>query len=123
MFSTTFEQMLENMGSLRPLVERVASSLDAYPNEAVVDPAVLAYQAKLSDVQLLAALNVLRKAGLGRFEVAVLNDRGQPVAFYPDADSVDETVTDDYGAEFSPQPKDLRVVFRPNLRGPAARER
>ena len=119
MSSDIYTRMLEEAGSVRPLVEKVIRVLHAYADDTIVDPEVLARQSTLTDVQLLAALNILQRSGFGQLEIAVLNRFGQPVAFFPNADAVTETVTDDYGVTWTPEPRDLRVVYRPKNRAVA----
>jgi hypothetical protein len=117
MSSSTYEQMIKNAGAMRPILSKVVQALKPYAADSVVNPAVLAHQAGVSDLELLAAFNVLRTNGLGRLEVAVVNQRGQPIAFFPSADAITDTIVDEYGETWQADPSRLRVVFRPTPDG------
>ena len=98
--------------ALRPLLDRVSEALEANSDDEVIDPAILARRAGLTDIELLAVLNLLRKNNLGRLEVAVVNSHGLALAFYPDAHAVDDLISYDSGKVGRPQPEDIHVVFR-----------
>lgn len=111
---TSFERTLEATGpALREAARAVVTALEAISADTGVDPLVLSRRADVDEVRTLAALELLRTAGLGAFVVQVVNDRGQSVGEFPSIAAIKEPVHDEYGDVVLVEPRNTRVVFRP----------
>lgn len=109
----SFERMLDARPSLAPSAGRVVEALRAVPAGRGADPLVIAHHAQVDEAHAFAALGLLLKAGLGAFVIQVLNDRGQAVGEFSSLDETPAAVTDDYGEEVPVEPRNTRIVFRP----------
>lgn len=105
---------------LRGVVTRALDVLRGLPAGIAIDPLVLAKLAGLDEVQTLAALAVLLRAGAGAFVVQVVNALGQPVGEYSSLEATPRAVSDDYGEEVEVEPHNTHIVFRPSLHASAA---
>jgi len=113
----TFEQTRRVHPEIRPLAEKVLAGLKPYADDEPVNPALLQRQAGVTNVELLAILNVLRENDLGDFGVAIADPYGRYIRpLFKTVTDVPDEFEDDHGNTIHPESSDIRIVFLPKLR-------